>query len=83
MTTTTTTLTAAEKIHALARTHGVTYTRSALDDFGDTITRLSGDDVELDETEWLLVALGRAKIIAGVDATLLHARYLRERGQKP
>ena len=83
MTTTTTTLTAAEEIHALARTHSVTYTRSALDDFGDTITRLSGDDVELDETEWLLVALERADQIEGVQATLLHARYLRERDQKP
>ena len=83
MTRTTTTLTATEEIHALARARGVTYTRSALDDFGDTITRLSGDDVELDETEWLLVALRRAKVIAGVDATLLHARYLRERSQKP
>jgi hypothetical protein len=82
MTRTMTTLTATEEIHALARAHGVTYTRSALDDFGDTITRLSGDDVELDETEWLLVTLERAERIGGVEATLLHARYLRERGRK-
>jgi hypothetical protein len=82
MTATTTFLTAAEEIHGLANAHGVTYTRSALDDFGDTITRLSGDDVELDATEWLLVTLERAERIGGVEATLLHARYLRERGQK-
>ena len=70
---------AADEIAALARAHGVVHRRSRLDDFGDTVTRLAGDDVELDATEWLLVELGRANIVGGVDGTLLHARYLRER----
>ena len=63
-------------IHALARQHNVAYTETAIDVFGNHITRLSGDDVVLDETELLLLALERAGHISGVDAVSLHAAYL-------
>lgn len=53
----------AEDIRQLAREHGMTYEASALDAWADQVTRLAGDDVELDDVENLLVALVRAKAI--------------------
>lgn len=69
------------QIHALARQHGVHYERSGLDDWAEAVTRLAGDDVRLDETEELLVALRQAGIISGGQRTRLHARYLNERAE--
>ncbi len=40
---------------------------------------MAGDDVDLDETEWLLVALRRAEILPGIEGTRLHYRYIQER----
>ncbi len=40
---------------------------------------MAGDDIQLDETEWLLVALGRAEVMPEIENTKLHARYLAER----
>ena len=51
----------AATICALAERHKVAYTETATDLLGQHITRLAGDDVALDETELLLLALsGRA-----------------------
>lgn len=72
-------LTASERIYALAAKHGISHERSALDELGDVITDLSGDAVELDDTEWLLVALGRAGIVTGAENTSLHHEYLKVR----
>jgi len=72
-------ISAKQEIHQLARKHGIVYKRSAIDDWADSITRLSGDDVTLDETECLLVVLGRANILTDRETTILHARYLKER----
>jgi hypothetical protein len=72
-------LTAEQTIWQLALDNGVSHRRSALDDLGDSITRLAGDDVSMDYTEWLLVELRRRNLIEGRAATLLHYRYLTER----
>ena len=72
-------LTAKQQIDLLAAQHDITYRRTQLDDLADTYSRLSDAEVELDETELLLLELDRAGILTGRDNTLLHARYLRER----
>lgn len=66
-------------IVSLAKLHGVPYIKTAYDDLADMITKLSDDDVELDETELLLIALERAGIIASEDVIPLHISYLREK----
>ncbi len=70
---------AMEEILALARAHGVAYRPTALDDLGNAITRLAGDDVPLDDTESLLLALERAGHLSAGDADRLHVAYMRQR----
>ena len=67
---------AATAIHGLAEKYKVAYTQTATDLLANQITRLSGDDVEFDETELLLIALQRAGHISRTDAVLLQADYL-------
>jgi hypothetical protein len=67
----------AAAIHALAERHGVSYTQTATDILGRHITRLSGDDVDLDEPALLLLALRRAGYITSAEAARLHGEYLR------
>ena len=76
------TMTAEEEIRAIAERHGITFERSALDDYCETITRLSDDDVETDAVEDLIVAIGRAGVHDDKALTLLHARYLNEIGDQ-
>ena len=66
-----------ETIRNLAARHGVAYQETGYDVLADQITRLSGEDVQLDPTELLLVELERSGYIEGKEATLLHADYLR------
>jgi hypothetical protein len=68
---------AKDEILALARAHGVAYEPTALDRFGSAITRLAGDDVQLDEPAGLLLALRRAGHISKAEAARLHGEYLR------
>ena len=68
----------AQTILALAEHHHVIYNPTALDALGQQITRLSGDDVVLDQNELLLLALERAGHLTGRDAVRLHAAYLRQ-----
>jgi hypothetical protein len=68
-----------EEIIALARQHGVAHTRMPLDKLGDAMARLAGDDVELDDTERLLLALERAGHLSAADANRLHVAYMRQR----
>lgn len=70
--------TAAAEIRHLAAQHGVRHSRSRLDELGDAITRLAGDDVEFDETEWLLVELGRRGILSTRESLDLQLRHNRE-----
>lgn len=69
---------AAAAIRALAERHKVAYVETATDALGHHITRLAGDDVALDETQLLLVALEREGRISGREAVRLHAAYLNE-----
>lgn len=70
--------TAAEHIQRLADEHGIVYRRSALDDFADAATRLAGDEVMLDETQRLLIALSDHGLITGGERMALNIRYMRE-----
>ena len=69
---------AVEEIYALARKHDVRYAPGAIDEWARHVTRLAGDDVELDEVEQLLIALQRAGHLTRPDALDLQVRYLRE-----
>lgn len=71
-------LSAAAEIRALAAKHGVKPFRSQLDDWADAVTRLAGDDVELDEIHELLIALSRAGVIDGETQMKLFGRYAKE-----
>lgn len=72
-------MTARDTIRDLARRHGIRYERAGLDDWAEAVSRVAGDDVDLDEIEWLLVALRRAEILPGIEGTRLHYRYIQER----
>jgi hypothetical protein len=72
-------LTAKQTIHQLANQHGISHHHSRLDELGEAFSRLSDNEVELDDTEWLLVELDRANILTGLENTQLHAQYLRQR----
>ena len=66
-------------IRALAERHQIAYRETATDILGRHITRLAGDDVELDEPARLLLALRRAGHITSAEAARLHGDYLRAR----
>lgn len=62
----------------LAATHNITYVRTNLDQLAETITELSGDTVQTDSIQDLLVALKRSKKITESYMVELLIRYLRE-----
>jgi hypothetical protein len=68
----------ATRIRNLARKYRVAYVRTKRDAIAHHITRLAGDDVELDEIERLLIALQRAGYLTRIEAVRLQANYLRE-----
>jgi hypothetical protein len=74
-------LTAKQQISLLAEQHGITYHQTELDELADTYSRLSDNEVELDDTELLLLELDRSGILTGKDNGFLHLQYLRERKQ--
>ena len=63
----------------LAKRHGVTYTKTPFDQLAEIITNLSDDDVEMDDVEFLLIALERAGIVPSEQVVALHVNYLREK----
>lgn len=67
-----------EFVRSLAQRSRVAYTRTALDDWAEAVTRASGDDVRLDETGNLLVALKRKKLIDGAQMARLLSSHLKE-----
>jgi hypothetical protein len=77
MTTHTQTPTAAH-IRFLAQQHRVSYSQGPNDNLAQQVTRLSGDIVEPDEIERLLLALQRAGHLTRIEMIRLQARYLRE-----
>lgn len=70
-------------VMAFAEINGVKATRTRLDLFAEAVTRLSGDEVKLDEVGQTLVALAERKLISGAEMTkLMHSHILeRKRGQ--
>ena len=67
---------AAAAIRDLAERYAVVCAPTTTDAWAQQITRLAGDDVEFDHTEWLLIALQRAGHISRADAVLLQADSL-------
>ncbi|RFU45415.1 hypothetical protein [Paraburkholderia sp. DHOC27] len=65
-------------VERLAADYGVQYRRSGLDDFAEAVTRAAGDDVELDLTGKLLVALKKQDRINGRQFARLMANHIRE-----
>lgn len=70
----------ARVIQNLAERNQVAYEATASDRLAGHITRLAGDDVELDPIEQMLIGLQRAGRINRRQMVLLQARYLRESG---
>jgi hypothetical protein len=68
----------ATRIRKMALEHQVAYVRTEHDMLAHHITRLAGDDVELDEVEQLLVALQRGGYLSRAEMVQLQASYLRE-----
>jgi len=66
-------------ISSLAKENGVTYLETPHDKLAHVITRLSDDNVVLDEQELLLIALQRAGVIPKASVIRLQARYLNEK----
>lgn len=68
----------ASVIRRMAARNNVTASLSENDAFAHHVTRLSGDDVLLDDVEQMVIALQRAGLLSRVQAVRLQARYLRE-----
>lgn len=62
----------------LAQACDIQYQRSGLDDFTEAVTRTAGDDVKLDLTGKLLVALKKHNGINGRQFARLMANHIRE-----
>ena len=62
----------------LAKRHGVAYVQTGTSALAEVFTRLSGDEVNPDETERLVIALRRAKVIDGKTMVTLLGRYFGE-----
>ena len=61
----------ADRIREMAQEHHVTYVRTPRDALAHHITRLSGDDVELDDIEQLLIALQRSGHLSRIEMVKL------------
>jgi hypothetical protein len=68
----------AEYVADVARRHGVSYIRTSNDALADRITQLSGDEVETDVTEDLIVSLRRSKVINGTQMVELLGNHMEE-----
>lgn len=68
-----------EYIHNLAAQHNIGYIMTVGDSIANAFTRLSDDDLEMDEVELLLIALERAGVVQECDVIPLHINYLREK----
>jgi hypothetical protein len=68
----------ASVIRRMAERNNVAVLVSENDLFAHHVTRLSRDDVTLDDVEQMVIALQRAGFLSRVQAVRLQARYLRE-----
>jgi len=62
----------------VASAHGLVYHRSGLDDFAEAVTRAAGDDLKLDVTGALLVALKKKHLINGRQFARLLTNHVKE-----
>ena len=67
----------------LAARHGVRYEKGPYDDLAEVITRLSDDEVVLDDVDRLLMALARAKVLTVRETIALQMNYHREKFAVP
>lgn len=68
----------ADHVLALAAQHGITAELDRIDNIANTFSRLSGDDVKLDEIEVLLLHLARKEAISQEEMFSLLEGYLDE-----
>lgn len=66
-------------VRQLAERHDVTYVETAADKIAHVVTRLSGDDIEVDGIEDLVVALCRRGVITTRQSLELIGTHVRER----
>ncbi|WP_236188215.1 hypothetical protein [Pseudomonas paraglycinae] len=69
----------ASEVRKLAKNNKVTASRDGMSRMAVGITRLSGDVVELDGIEQLLVNLKRKGVLSKSEILALQGRYLQER----
>ena len=72
-------MTAKSEILALAKQHRISHQHTKLDRLGEDICRLSDNETELDEIQWLLIELARAGIFKKNEDLILSAKYTEER----
>ncbi|MBK5353425.1 hypothetical protein JFU37_13020 [Pseudomonas sp. TH41] len=72
----------ASQVRKLARDHKVTADPDGMSRMAVSITRLAGDDVELDGVEQLLVNLKKKGVLSKSEILTLQGRYLQERRSK-
>ncbi|MDR5775112.1 hypothetical protein QCE81_25130 [Caballeronia sp. LZ002] len=65
-------------VERLAKSHGIEYRRSGLDDFAEAVTRAAGDDVDFDLTGKLLVLLKKNDIVNARQFARLMTNHLKE-----
>ena len=65
-------------VERFAAAHQVTFERTRLDDWAEAVARAAGDDVQLDGTGKLLVALKKQGLISGRQAARLASNHCRE-----
>lgn len=68
-----------EYIAGLASRYGVSYVKTRADEWAETVTRLSGDDVVTDEVEDMIVALKRNHVVDAKTMVILLGNYLDEK----
>ena len=66
-------------IQQIADAAGVRYHPDGLDKHAEAMARLSDAAATLEDTQWLLVALYRGRVITGAQQTALHGAYLRQK----
>jgi hypothetical protein len=68
----------AQFVARFAKAHYIEYRRSGLDDFAEAVTRAAGDDIKLDITGKLLVALKKKNLINGHQFARLLTNHQKE-----
>lgn len=65
-------------IERFAEYYNIIHKRTGLDEFAEAVTRMAGDEIKLDPTEKLLVALKKKELINAKQLSRLLSNYLKE-----